>query len=482
MWIGASSFLGFGLNIVGTAILARFIAPAEFGAYALAQSYNQIVLAATSFAFTQGVVQAAEPTPALADTALLMTAAVRVALLVAAIPIAWLLRGLHGDSVAWMFALLAGWQLIEAVKTAMGITLERELRFGRIAVLSLLGSALAMVLAVAMVRVRPGPMALVARDIAASAIVLVAYAVMARRWNLPTGRRFDREAARELWRFGKSMYVVRALEQLVARLDRPLVGNGVSLEALGLYHQSRYVASLPAVAVAPGNLRVAVATYSRLRGDRERTAAAFALVQYFVIRAVTPFAVLCFVWPGQLLLLAFGPRWLPAAPALRTLAVFAVAYPALESYRALLTATEDWRSLRRSIVIQAVTLVAGFAWAAPRWGAAGAAVAALGSTACGLAYSYAAARRILGRPAPWNLAAVLGAALVAVTVGFTVSTGLGAASTRALLVGACASVVAYAVALLAFERVRITKNIARVLDLARSRRRSAAPSSALDAG
>ena len=236
----------------------------------------------------------------------------------------------------------------------------------------------------------------------------------ARRWNLTRHFGFDRDAARYLWRFGKSIYPVRALELLIARLDRPLIGGAVSLEALGLYHQARYLASLPALAVAPGNLRVAVATYSRLRGDAVRTGRAFGLVQYFVVRATMPFAIACAVWPTEVVGIVFGARWVAAASALRILAVFAVAFPALESYRALLTALEKWRPLLQSMLVQGVLLVVAFAVAVPRFGAAGAAAAAVVSTIGGLFLSSAAASACFGgKPAGGAFRATMAAGAAA---------------------------------------------------------------------
>ena len=141
MSIAASSYAGFALNLVGTAVLARFVSPAEFGAYALAQSYIQISLAAAAFAFTQGVVQATTPMRDLAETAMTMTAGARVSLLLVALPVSLAISSWNGAAVASLFVQLAVWQLVDAMKTAVSISLEREMRFGRIAAVTLVASA-----------------------------------------------------------------------------------------------------------------------------------------------------------------------------------------------------------------------------------------------------------------------------------------------------------------------------------------------------
>src|SRR5207302_89333 len=116
---------------------------------------------------------------------------------------------------------------------------------------------------------------------------------IAKHAKLPLGQAFEKDAAKRIWRFGASVYIVRAMDQIASRLDRVLLGNVLSLDVLGIYYQAKYLAALPANALAPGNFQVAIATYSKLTNDPPRLSRAFETVQYFVMRLVPPFAIIC---------------------------------------------------------------------------------------------------------------------------------------------------------------------------------------------
>ena len=89
------------------------MSPRDSGTYALAQSYNQLLFVVAALVPAQVVVQSQQTWPAIADTALRMSAALRLGLLSLAIPFTALLMRLYERSVGLIFFQLAVLQLLD---------------------------------------------------------------------------------------------------------------------------------------------------------------------------------------------------------------------------------------------------------------------------------------------------------------------------------------------------------------------------------
>src|SRR4051794_32282550 len=162
MWVAGAAYSGFILTFASTAIIARLVPPRDFGAYALAQAYSQILLAFGAFGFTQSVIQSSNHDARLANTALRMTIGVRLILACAAcgstqsviqspthaarlantglrrtigarliracvaVPAAFMIRRYQGADVSLVFFQLSLVQIADAIRIGLTITLERD--------------------------------------------------------------------------------------------------------------------------------------------------------------------------------------------------------------------------------------------------------------------------------------------------------------------------------------------------------------------
>jgi PST family polysaccharide transporter len=407
----------FGINFAGLAILARVLTPTDFGAYALAQSYSIIVNALGAFPFGQAVVQSPGHDET-ADAALIMGSLVRVGLLLVSFPVCLLLNHLNGFTVAALFGGLSLLQIVDGARSAMMAPLERDFRYRSVAGLSALAAAGAAGTSIGLGYLGYGAYALFARDALGIILVTATLLLLGRRLALPTGARLERRAALRVWQVGKQLFWIRSLEMVLSRIDRVLLGNTLDLSSLGYFNQARYLATLPQAAMAPGNLQVAVATYCRLKDDPVRLAKAFDTVQYFVLRVVAIAGILVALWPEDVLRALYGTRWVAAAPTLRILGLYVILFPALESYRSLFTALEDWRVLRRVVVLQGAALLGLLFILLPVFGILGAAAATVAVPIVGLAVLVVSSRKVLSRHSHGSLAPVLMAAVVSFAFGW----------------------------------------------------------------
>lgn len=475
--VAASSYAGFVLSVLGTAGIARCVGPTDFGVYALGQAYAQIAVALGGFAFTQAVLQSDHDSPALADTALAMTLAVRLAVFLLAIPVSFVVLTGQGPAVAHVFLSLTAIQFLDAAKVGMAMPLRRRMEYGRTAAVTFVSAAVAHTSGVVAAKAGWGVNALVLRDALLSIVGVVVYLVCARRWRLPVGRHLDRSVAGEAWHFGSRVFVVRVIDQGLARLDRLIMGVLLPLDAIGCYQQARYVAGLPSAAVAPGNLSVAIGMYSRVRHDRERLSRAFDTVQFFVARLVPAFALVCAVWPDLVVSVMLGAKWSQATEALRVMGAVALLLPTIDSYRALMEASQQWRVLRWSSVTQ--SCVGVFALLALyRFGAVGASFALVVASAAALLLLVVASRHVVSSDFWRRYAPAIASTALALFVGYllrrSLSTmALGAAS---LYLGALTTVIVYILGLAVLEARELQQRLLYILRAARRRAEPQGPS------
>ena len=451
LWAAAGAYASFVVNFASVAALARFVSPDGFGSWALAVAYCQILFALGVVPFGQAVVQSPN-VPGLADTAMRLALALRGALALLALPVAAVVARFNGSTVALLFLGLVGNELLDGVRSSMSAVLERDLRYRALARTTTAASIAASVAAVGAGALGLGAAALLLREVLLVLVILAVYVRNARRWGLPLARVFDRRHAARVWTFARGLFWIRALEQVLARADRVLLGNALGLESLGYFHQAKYLAMLPQSALAPANMQVAVATYSKVRADRVRLGAAFDLVQYVVVRVVPLAGLALVLYPEAILQTLYGARWLPAAPALRVLGVYAMLSPVLESYRSFAIALERWRALQAAVLAQAGVLVGALVLLAPRFGIVGAAWATCLAPVAGVGVLVGAVtrRQITSRHGELGPVCAAAGAALAVGLGLLRLVGLGGALD--LLLHLAAVVAVYALVLLLVER------------------------------
>jgi len=459
LWAAIGAYGTFVVNFAGIAVLARYVSPADFGSYALAQSYNEIVLAIGLFPFAQAVVQLGN-LRAIGDTALIMGVILRLAQLLLSVPLAFVVARYNGRTVGILFFLFALLAILDGLRSNMSAVMERNLHYRGMSIAKVAAGVAGSSLAVGAAILGFGSYALVFREALVVALVLAVYLVNARRWNLPTGRSFDRATARHVWRFSKALFWVNSLERILARLDRVALGNLLGVEALGYFHQSKYLATLPQAAMAPANMQVAIATYTKVRDDPPRLARAFDVVQYFVLRVVPLAGLAMVLFPEEILRTMYGARWLPAAPTFRILGIYATLLPILEGYRTFSVALEQWAALRWSIIAQAVVLVAALAVLVPRYGAIGAAWATCIRPVVGFAILGRAVSRRIHPATHGRVPPVLGAFAAALGGGWALQQLVTAhGGTRMLLLKLGVASFLYVLGLLIIERKGIFERV-----------------------
>jgi O-antigen/teichoic acid export membrane protein len=351
MALSVGNLVGLVVSLIGTIVLARFLAPSKFGQATLAITLGELLCAATAWPLAVALVRERdEEVEHTFNVAIYLFVWGAVAIIAVAFVGAAALWFLESPLTGEMFLAVVVGRLTGLLADCYGAELHRRYAHGRIAAIQLTSQLFANGSAVALAAGGVGAWSLAWYDMA-SAYLSILLVTRFSRWRFHRG--FDRVKARELFVFGRQMSASRLGDLTYHRYDNIIVGLIAGTAQLGFYSQAYLLAQTANNVLAPTMVYVPLTTYSRLQDDPERTQRMYDLITFFLGRLVAPLAVMMLLVPADLLTVPFGAAWAPGASIVRGLTAYAVLLPIFEHHRVLLVAHN---ALRRVVWVRAVQL------------------------------------------------------------------------------------------------------------------------------
>ncbi|MDW8123472.1 MAG: lipopolysaccharide biosynthesis protein [Geminicoccaceae bacterium] len=317
-WMVALRLISRLLGVASTLVLARLLAPEDFGLVALATTVIALLDIASEFNFDLALIRdrdAGRPEYDTAWTLIILKCALLAALLVA---LAGPAASFFGDErlrpIFWVLAgclLLEGFGNIGTVDFRRDLDIAKEFRFHLWGRLAQVGTAVPLAFWLGDWR------ALVAGICARyGALFLASWTMAAYRPRLSLAR------WRELVRFSKWVLVNNGLGYLRERIDQLVVGKLLGPAPLGLYAVAQEIADLPASELAQPVARAAYPGFARLAHEPARLARAFLDSLASLLVVTVPAAVGVAILADPLVRVLLGPKWLEAAPLVAALAFY----------------------------------------------------------------------------------------------------------------------------------------------------------------
>ena len=366
LWTGFGKGAYGVLQLVVVAVLARHVAPADFGLV----SASMIVIALSSIVSQLGMgpalVQRSELERRHVDTA--FTASVLLdTLLGAAIwlgaPLASGFFRIDGvqpvlRALAWVFPL-------QGLATVAESLMKRELRFRSLANLDVVSYGLGYgVVGVTLAVLGWGVWALVIGQIAQN----VVKTGLLLSWQPPRLRSFpERRAFRELMYFGAGFTVAKIANQLAAQGDYLVVGRFLGPAPLGFYGRAYNLMSAPASGFGTILDAVLFPAMARVQHSAQRLAAAYRRGVALIALVFLPLSAVMVLVAPEVIAVLLGPRWTPVIGPFQVLAAGMLFRSSSKIADSLARATGSvYRRAWRQILYAA--LVVGGAWLGQHWG------------------------------------------------------------------------------------------------------------------
>lgn len=307
------------LVALGTsAILARLLAPSDFGLVAMAATFTRFVELIRDLGTGPALVREDEPGESLLSSAFwlnLTFGATASALLATAAPVAGTL--LREPRLAPVLQLLAVVPLCSSLSVVHTSVLTRALRFRRMAMLELSGVLAGGVVAIMLARQGYGAWSLAWQSITAAAMV-TAGTWLATAWR--PRLEFHWGAIRRILRFSLNLTGFNILDYLVHNADNLLIGRYLGARDLGFYDLAYRLMLGPLHYVSTAFSRPLLPLYSRMRSEPARFRAAFLRVTGAIALLAFPILFGLFGVAPWFIDAVLGPQWAQVAILLRVFA------------------------------------------------------------------------------------------------------------------------------------------------------------------
>lgn len=302
-------------------VLARLLAPAEFGTYAIALAATNILMSVNDVGLIAATVQWRGKLAEMAPTATTMAAGFAAA----AYGLSWLaapwFAAVAGDrAAAPVVRLLALVVLIDGLTAVRSAALMRGFRQDKLILANSGGLVTNAVIAITLAAGGAGALSFAWGQVAGACLTGALVFGFAR---LPARVGFDRRIAARLLRFGLPLTASLGVEALIMNVQFMIIGGLAGPVALGYFLLAFNVASWAQSILGTAIRYVSVAGFSRLsEGDDHALAVGVQRSMSMLVTVVAPITALTVALAGPLIAFLYGAQWSPSAPVLRFLVVF----------------------------------------------------------------------------------------------------------------------------------------------------------------
>lgn len=191
--------------------------------------------------------------------------------------------------------------------------LQKSLRFRELSSIEALGATVTLVVTVSSLYFGFGPVSYVYGLIGRfSTEALLKFLATKTHWKIKPI--FSVCKAQSIARFGSLQLGEAALDKLAVTADKLFIGPMLGPEALGYYFIANELARKPGIFVSAALGKIAYPLFSLTQLDSRRLQEAYISLSRITLLVLGPLLILMAIYPADSIRLAFGDKWIGAAP------------------------------------------------------------------------------------------------------------------------------------------------------------------------
>jgi PST family polysaccharide transporter len=305
-------------------VLVRLIAPHDFGLYAVALAANAFVIHVNDMGIIAATVQwrgrVEEMLPTGATLALMFSVGWYALFWMAAPQFAELAGSPEATPIVRLLTATIVIDGITAVRVGM---IQRRFQQDKLTKAIAAGFVVNAITAITLAANGAGAYSFVIGQLAQSVVTGI---IVLRIARLPFRYAFDRAVAKRLLKFGAPLAAALGIESLLLFSDSVIVGHWLGATLLGFYLLASNVSNWVPGLVGTAVRYVSIPSFSRLAEQTPETLAlGVRRAIPLMLAVVIPIAATMMVLAPAMIHFLYGARWVPAASALRFLAVVMIA-------------------------------------------------------------------------------------------------------------------------------------------------------------
>lgn len=361
------------LQFGGIVVLARLLAPGDYGLLAMVTAIVGIGEVLRDFGLSSAAVQARSVSAQQRSNLFWINSAIGMLLAIAVFAAAPAIAAFYEQPLLQPIAqALALTFLLNGLATQYRAQLNREMRFGRLAAVDVGGQAVGLVVGVTLALRGHGYWALVGQQLGQIAATLMMLVVASGGWRPGLPRRGAGMGV--FLRYGSNLMGTQLITYVSRNIDALIIGQRFGAELLGLYNRAYQLLMLPLNQINAPATSIALPVLSRLHDDGERYGRFLLHGQALMLHVIVGLFAFACAQAEPLIVLVLGPQWAPAVPIFQLLALAGVFQGAgSASYWVFLSKGLTGSNLRFTLASR-LLVIAGIVVGA-RWGVYGVAIA-----------------------------------------------------------------------------------------------------------
>jgi O-antigen/teichoic acid export membrane protein len=376
-WKGASQVFLQLSRVAVALVLARLLAPHDYGVAGMALVVSSLVLVFSDVALGAALVQRRELSEADRSTAFWTSVAVGAAFTVLGVAVSWPAARFYNEpAVQPLLAALSLGFFVSALGTTQEALLVRDLGFRRLELRLMAGTAAGAAVGITAAVLGYGAWAIVSQQLAIAVVSTVLL------WFVSPWRpsfTFSTASLRDLGGFSARVFGQRLLYYLHRNADNLLVGRFLGAAALGVYALAYNVMLVPFSRLGGPVQEVLFPAFSRLQDEPQRIAELWLRAVRLVGAVTVPSLAGLVVVAPDFVRVVLGPRWSAMVPVLQILAWVGLLQSLQTLNGNILQALDRTATLLRYAVVFFVVHLAAFV-VGLQWGIVGVAAAYAVST------------------------------------------------------------------------------------------------------
>jgi len=319
-WVFLLRIVNRGVSLIRLIILARILAPSDFGLMGIALLTMSTLETFSQTGFQQALIQKKEDIKSYLNSAwtvLILRGFILFIILYFIAPYA----AIFFDSPeAKPIIRVIGFSILFQAFTNIGITyFKKELEFNKEFIYQFAGTLADFIVAISAVIILRNVWALVLGLLAGNIVrCFVSYLIHPYRPHLSK----DLGKAKELFGFGKWIMGSSILIFLITQGDDIFVGKLLGTTALGFYQLAYRISNMPATEITHVISQITFPAYSKLQDNIPKLRETYLKVLQVTVFLSFPIAGLIFVLAPDFTKIFLGEKWMPMVPAMQVL-VFA---------------------------------------------------------------------------------------------------------------------------------------------------------------
>lgn len=353
-WSFSEKLLSMVVQMAVSIIVARQLAPADFGVMAILTFFTSVALTIVDSGFSQTLIRKESPTDGEYRSVLGFNVAMSAILYVVLVALAYPLARFYeqpviSDIAPVLFLVLP----INSLCVVQTVMFTREFRFALLSKIVFASSLISGIVAVVMALAGCGIWSLVAQRLLMMGIKAVAFWWI-RRWR--SSERFSLSLLRSMAPFSLRLLATDLISAVYNNVAQLFIGKLYSAHALGFYSQAQKLKDLPVTSTVQAVQGVTYPALAKIADTDDKFSAGYLRIINLLSFAVFPVMLGMVAIAPEMFMLLLGEKWMPTVPYFEILALSGIFYPlAIVSYN-IIKVKSDGRVILRLEVVKRVVM------------------------------------------------------------------------------------------------------------------------------